>query len=99
RRHVEPAVARRVLDLLADLTERLAGPGHRRRREMPLRMAGHARLRIVRRVMAGIARQARRAMAIGTAHHERHMRRHAIGLRGPLAYRMAVETAWVLQHL
>jgi hypothetical protein len=38
-------------------------------------------------------------MAVGTAHDERHMRRHAIGLRGPLAHRMAVEATRVLQHL
>ncbi len=97
--HVETAVARRVLDLATDLAQRLAGPRHRRRRQMPFRMAGHTRLRIVRRMMAGIARQARRAVPVGAAHHERHVRRHAIGLRGPLAHRMAVEAARVLQDL
>src|SRR5262249_23464460 len=35
------AVVRRILDLLADLTERAPLPGHREWREMPVRMAGH----------------------------------------------------------
>jgi hypothetical protein len=38
-------------------------------------------------------------MTVGAAHHERHVWRHAIGLRGPLAHRMAVEAARVLQDL
>src|SRR5205823_8926849 len=41
------AVALRVLDLLADLAERLALPCHRLRGDMPQRMARYTRLLIV----------------------------------------------------
>src|SRR5690606_26919403 len=39
--HGFSAVARGVLDLLTDLTERLAEPRHLDRRQVPLRMSGH----------------------------------------------------------
>src|SRR5205085_10543000 len=55
------AVSLRVLDLLADLTERTADPRHLDRRQHPLRIAGHAIE--VRRAVAGEAAHAGRAHA------------------------------------
>ena len=70
RRHVLAAVARRVLDLLADLAERPALPGHRDGRQVPHRMTGHACRIEIRGTMTGVACHARRAVAVGAAHYQ-----------------------------
>jgi len=49
RGHVLPAVARGILDLLADRAERLALPRHRARRQMPLGVTRHVPLGIKNR--------------------------------------------------
>ena len=49
--------------------------------------------------MAGIARQTRRAMSVGATHDHWSVRYHAVGLGRPIAHRMAVEAARMLQHL
>src|SRR5207249_7632979 len=43
RSQITVAVARAVFDLLADLPERAALPGHRERGQVPFRVAGNAR--------------------------------------------------------
>src|SRR6266850_8337172 len=54
-RHSATAIALAVFDLLADLPERAAFPGHRYRREVPFRMSGNVRRIEVRRSMARVA--------------------------------------------
>src|SRR5947209_8315700 len=70
QRERAPAVTRRILDLLADLSERLALPRHLDRREAPARMPGNALVaragadqREVLLAVAGRAGQARDADA------------------------------------
>src|SRR5215470_864699 len=93
RRHVAIAVAGAVLDLLADLSERAALPGHRKRGEMPFRMAGHMGRIEVCRSMAGVARKRRSAVAVGAAHDQRLMRVPLIGLPRSVASGMTVHAA------
>ena len=86
RRHVLAAVARRILDLLADLRRAsLPSQAIDSGREVPLRMTGHARRIVVGGVMAGVAGHAGRAVAVGAAHHQRLVRPHAVGLQRALA--------------
>src|SRR5437667_2902413 len=62
------AVAGGILDLLADLRERLALPCHLDRGEAPERIAGHVCRVEIRRVMAGFASHPRRSLTVGAAH-------------------------------
>ena len=97
RGHVRAAVAGGVLDLLANLTERAALPGHRSGGEVPLRVAGHMRRIVIGRAVAGAAWERRCAVTVGAAHDQRLVRPHSIGLGGTLAGRMAVHAARMLQ--
>src|SRR5438067_1328900 len=65
RGHVLAAVARRVFNLLANLTERAALPGHRSGGEVPLRVAGHLRRVVIGRSVAGAASEPRCAVTVG----------------------------------
>ncbi|WP_377161950.1 response regulator transcription factor [Roseateles sp. UC29_93] len=60
------AVARGILDLLADLAERQVLPGHLARRDVPHRMTGHAGRVVVLRLVAARAAQRRHALAVRT---------------------------------
>src|SRR5439155_27369244 len=98
-RDVPAAVARGILDLLADLRERLALPRHLDGREVPLRMARYVRRVEVRHVMAGLASHAWRAMTVGTGHDQRLMRPPRIGLQRAVTRRVTVHAPRMLQHL
>ncbi len=50
-------------------------------------------------LVAGVAAACRRALAVGAAHRHRQVQMHVVALCGPLADRMAIEAAWVLDHL
>src|SRR5262249_50676082 len=99
RRHVAIAIAGAIFDLLADLPERAALPGHRERREMPFGMAGHMRRVEICGSMACVARKRRGAVAVGAAHDQRLMRPALIGLARAVARGMAIHAALMLQHL
>src|SRR5262245_60846155 len=58
-----PAVAFGILDLFADLPERLALPGHLERSQVPRRISGYAARIKICRTVAGGAAQARCAHA------------------------------------
>src|SRR5205814_398718 len=92
------AVAPRVLDLLADLTERSGLPRHRLRRDMPRRVSRNARGLVVRILMAARAAQADGALVVGAADHQRRMRMAVVALRRALADRMAIQTARMLEN-
>jgi hypothetical protein len=89
------AVARRVFDLLADFSKRLALPCHLDRREVPHRMSRHARGIKIGSVMAGAALQARRAVAINAADDPRLVRPHVVGLGRAVTGWMTVHAARV----
>ena len=78
--HVATAIALAVFDLLANLPEGAAFPGHRYRREVPFRMSGNARRIEIRWSMTRVARKSRSAVPIGPTHDQRLMWAHAIGL-------------------
>src|SRR5215472_12236587 len=67
------AVARRVLDLFADLLLAPAFPQHGQGCEVPVLDARHEPVGRVRRLMAGLARLRGGAMAVLSADNERHM--------------------------
>src|SRR5688572_18463029 len=102
-RQVTVAVALEVLQLLADLAQRLALPGHRGGGQRPVRVAGNRPHRVaqghrVRLAVAAVARHAWQAVIVGTTGHFGHVRMQVIALRGGALHRMAVEAAWMLQH-
>ena len=90
------AVAGGILDLGADLAERLAFPAHFARREMPDRVSGHRAE--VRRLMTDRTAQRRQAEAVGAAFDRRLMQPRHVALARAVAGRMAIETARVGQH-
>src|SRR5262249_58400849 len=77
-------VARRVLDLFADLLLAPAFPQHGQGREVPVLNARHKPGGRVRRLMAGLARLRGGAMAVFAADNERHMNGPGIALPGRL---------------
>jgi len=98
--HVASAVALRVLDLLADLTQRLALPGHGGGREGPLGVSRRTRAGEILALVAAVATQASgHAFLIRAAQHDRLVRGHAIRLRRARRRRVAVEAAGRGEHL
>src|SRR5262245_3427243 len=65
---------------------------------MPIRMARDAGGIEVGGMMTCCARQARRAVSVGTAHHERLVRPHLIGLRRTITGGMTIHAAGMAQH-
>src|ERR1044072_4450583 len=99
QRERAPAVACRLLELLADLLERVALPCHLDRRELPARMTrnalvgGGADEGEVLLGVAGRAIQSRDAEAHIAARHRRQMLLPGIALQRLIARRMAVHVA------
>jgi hypothetical protein len=92
------AVARRVLELGADLCERLAFPRHLARRQMPFRVARHAA-----GIEVGIAvtnRTTHRlgAMPVRTARDGRLVQLALIGLARAISGGMTIHAAGIRQH-
>src|ERR1700730_3028371 len=99
RGDVAIAVARGVFELLADLSQRAAFPGHGSRCEMPVIVAGNScRIEVVR-LMASTALHAGRTVAVSAAYHERQMKPSAVGLPRAVGGRMAIHAPRMLQHL
>ena len=76
------AVTRRVLDLFADLLLAPAFPQHGQGREVPVLDARHEPVGRVRRLMAGLARLRRGAMAVFSADNEGTLTVRASPCRG-----------------
>ena len=93
RRHIAISIAAFVFDLLANLAERFALPSHLRRSQMPFGMTRDARRVEIRGMMTGPALQAGRTVIVCAADHQRLMRTHPVGLRGPIGGRMTVHAA------
>src|SRR5258706_9751751 len=92
------AVASRILDLPADLSERLGLPCHRLRRDMPKGVSRNARGLIVRALMAGRAAHADSALVVRAAYHQRGMRMSVVALGRPFADGMAIQAARMLKN-
>src|SRR5262249_16879205 len=93
------AIARRILQLLADLGQRAALPGHRERRQVPVGMSRHADRVEVRTRVAGRAVQSGGAVSIRTAAHGRLVEMLVGALQGTIASGMAVHAARTLQDV
>src|SRR5712691_9898947 len=91
------AVALRILDLLADLTQRLPLPCHGLRCDMPPWVAWNAGLLVVCILVTGRAAHGDRPLVVGTADHQRRMRMAIIALRRSLTDRMAIHATRMLQ--
>src|SRR3954452_10236812 len=78
--HLAPAIARRIPDLLADLADGLALPGHLARGEMPFGMAGHAARLEIGLLVAGVAAHPLEPMAVCAARHRRLMQADIVAL-------------------
>ena len=91
--HRLAAVALGVLDLFADLAQRLADPRHLDGRQVPFGMAGRRRGIEVFRPVAGRAAHADGAEAVDAAHDERQVRVAVVALRRAVARRVAVHAA------
>src|SRR5258707_10203598 len=74
RRDVAVAIARRIFELFADLSQRPALPSHGSRRKMPMVVAGNSNAIEVVRLMAGTTSHAGRTVAVNAAYHERQMK-------------------------
>ena len=92
------SIARGILDLGADLAERLAFPCHFARGEMPDRVAGHAGGVEVGALMADGTAQGREPMSIG-ATLDRRLVEPADDTTRTVAGGMTVQTARMRQHL
>src|SRR5437868_13294157 len=95
-----PAIAVRVLDLLADLPDRFSFPRHLDRRELPARVARYALVARTsadqREVVLGVtggAGYAGDAEAVLAAQDRRHVRMLVVALQRPVGSRMAVHAA------
>lgn len=96
--HLAAAVARGIPDLLADLTDALAFPGHFARGEVPVGMAGHAAGLEIGALVAGVATHRFEPMAVGAARHRRLMKAGIVALVRSVAGGMAVGAARMRQH-
>src|SRR5436190_265003 len=90
--HSLAAVALRVLDLLADLSERSADPCHLDRRQYPLGIARNAPWIEVARAVARHATHAGCAHAPRTALHGRLVHVHVLSLPRRIVGGMTIET-------
>jgi hypothetical protein len=96
-RQIPAAVQTRVLDLAANLPDRLALPRHLNRRHGPTRMARNAligRAFVQGKVAVGMAGHAGKVAA-----RERFVWMNIVGLRGAIASRMAVKATRMRQDL
>ncbi len=94
-----PPLRSRVLDLGADLAERLALPGHLGRGEVPLRIARHAGDIVIGRLVTGGAARPGAPMAVGRRAPPTAVRGHGVALGRPVGARMAVQAARAADHL
>src|SRR5919108_1561273 len=92
------SIARRVLDLGADLSERFAFPCHLARCELPLRVSRHAPRIEVGLLVAVRTTHGRQAMTVGTALDRRLMEATLFSLARAIAGRMAIHAARMRQH-
>src|SRR5215472_15730424 len=92
------AITRGVLDLSADLAERLAFPCHFTRCEMPLWVSRHAPGIEDGLLMADRTTHGWKAMTVGTALDRRLVEPTLISLARAVAGWMAVHTARMRQH-
>src|SRR5579872_3670256 len=93
------AVALAILDLRADLTERLALPRHLARRDVPLRVAGHAARLEVGALVADRTTHGNGSKPVRAALDRRLVQSGGIALARRIARRMAVGATRVSQHL
>jgi hypothetical protein len=93
------AIARGVLDLGADLAERLAFPCHFTRGEMPNRVARHAGGVEVGALMADWTAHGWKPMSIGATLDRRLVEPTHVTLTRTVAGGMTVQTARMRQHL
>ncbi len=94
--HRLAAVALGILDLLADLAQRLAEPSHLDGRHVPLRVPRDLARIEIRRTMAGGAAHGDSSQAVLAAHDYRLMGMAVLALRGAITGRMAVDAARML---
>src|SRR6516162_5718631 len=92
------AVARGILDLRADLSDRLALPTHVARRQMPGGIAGQIGRIEIRLLMTDRTSQRRKAEAVFTVIDGRLMQAADVALTRAIAGGMAVHAARVVQH-
>src|ERR1700694_4477952 len=93
------AIARGVFDLSADLRERFALPRHFARRDMPFRVTRHAAGLEVGFLVTDRTTHRLSTMTVGAALDGRLVKPALVTLARAVAGRMAVNTAWMGQHL
>src|SRR5262249_12512141 len=93
------AIARRILNLRADLAERLAFPSHLVRGEMPDRVARNAGRIEVGLQVADRTAHGRESKSVSPTPDRRLMQPSGVSLTRAVAGRVAVHTARVCQHL
>src|SRR3954447_3052681 len=93
-----PAIAGRIFDLCANFGNRFALPRHRKRREMPFRMARHMAGVEIRVPMAGRTAHRRETMAVRTASDRRLVQPAFVALPWTIAGRVAVGATRMGQH-
>src|SRR5262249_17842256 len=93
------AIARGIPDLLADLADRLALPGHLARGEVPCGMARNAARFEIGVLVARVTAHRLQAMAVGAARDRRLMELRIVALPRAVAGGMAVGAARMRQHL
>src|SRR4051794_41933671 len=96
--HLASAIARGIPDLLADLADGLALPGHLARGEVPVGMAGHAAGLKIGLLVAGVAAHRLEPMAVSAARDRRLMQAGTVAPGGAVAGRVAVGAARVRPH-
>src|SRR6516165_6269181 len=84
------AVARRIFDLLADLRECLALPGHLMRRQMPGRIARYSRRFEIGRLVTDLAAHRRQSETVFAARDRRLVQTLDVALARAIAGGMAV---------
>src|SRR5262245_44576543 len=99
RVHRTVSVARWILDLEANLAERLAFPSHFARGEMPDRVAGHAGGVVVGLQVADRTAHRREAKSVSAALDRRLVEPRHVALARTVAGGMAVQTTRMRQHL
>ena len=92
------AVTRGILELSADLAERLALPTHLARREVPDRIARNTGGLEIGGLVTDRAAHGREAKSVGAALDRRLMQPRHIALARAVARRMAIHAARVGQH-
>src|ERR1700736_171587 len=93
------AVSGGVLDLRADLGERLAFPRHLARRDMPFRVARHAAGVEIGALVTDRTTQGLGAVTVNAARDRRLVQPARVTLVRAVAGRMAIDAARMRQHL